>query len=66
MKNDFYTIVGICTNGARFYSDMLLNNDQVISFLDQYAGVVYYFGGGTVSVYHIVDDVPEMTFSKKI
>lgn len=66
MKNDYYIIVGICTTGAHFYSDTLLNNDQVISFLDQYAGVVHYFGGGTIYVYHIVDNVPEITFSKKI
>ena len=66
MKNDFYTIAGICTSGARFYSEILPNNDKVISLLDKYAGIVGYFGGGTLYVYHTVDDICEMAFSKKI
>lgn len=66
MLIDYYTIAGVCSCGARFYSEVLPNNCAVISLLDKYAAVINYFGGGELCVYHTTNNMCEKTFSKKI
>jgi len=62
----YYTIAGLCTKGARFYSENIFDIHKAKIEFEKYAAVVKYFGGGTVNLYNITNEFCDIIRTEKI